>query len=261
MRPVISIIFCLFMFQEVGYTQFDFFAEMEKGMVKVGNRLYASKYEISNSQYNMFFNYLIENNKMRELEIAWPDTSQWVQAGSEYMPLARIYRWYPTYSSYPALNISYEAVLLYCEWLTDQYMSYPDRIFKNIRFRLPTDYEWMNAARGGVPNLIYPWGSDKATNDDGEALCNFWQNRTEETEDEPVGEFTATLKPVKSYFPNGFGLYNISGNVAEMTNRRGVAKGGSWRSSAEDVRIDATQHYEGPSPIVGFRIYMDVLEE
>ncbi len=259
MRPFISFVLCLFIYHGEGYAQYDFLADMEKGMVKVGNRLYASKYEISNSQYNIFFNYLIENNKTRELEIAWPDTSQWMQAGSEYMPLARVYRWYPSYADYPALNISYEAVLLFCEWLTEQYMAYPDRIFENIRFRLPTEKEWMNAARGGIAKIVYPWGSDRVINDEGESLCNFWRQEREETVE--TGELTATLQPVKSYFPNGFGLYNISGNVAEMTNRRGIASGGSWRSSAEEVRIDATQPYEGPSPFVGFRIFMDVLEE
>lgn len=259
MRQIISLILCLLLFNGKGSAQHDFLAEMEKGMVKVGNRLYASKYEISNSQYNMFFNYLIEQNKLRELEIAWPDTSQWMQAGSEYMPLARVYRWYPSYADYPALNISYEAVLLYCEWLTEQYMAYPDRIFENIRFRLPNEQEWMNAARGGIANIIYPWGSDRVVNDAGESLCNFWQQESGEMVEN--GEFNATLKPVKSYFPNGFGLYNISGNIAEMTNRRGVAKGGSWRSNAAEVRIDATQQYEGPSPFVGFRIFMDVMDE
>jgi formylglycine-generating enzyme required for sulfatase activity len=259
MRPFITLILCLLLLHGKGFTQHDFLAEMEKGMVKVGNRLYASKYEISNSQYNIFFNFLIENNKLRELEIAWTDTSQWMQAGSEYLPLARVYRWYPSYADYPALNISYEAVLLYCEWLTEQYMAYPDRIFEKIKFRLPTEYEWINAARGGIANIIYPWGSDQVISEDGEPLCNFWQQESAESTES--GEFTATLKPVKSFFPNGFGLYNISGNVAEMTNRRGIAKGGSWRSSAEEVRIDATQQYEGPSPFVGFRIFMDVLEE
>lgn len=261
MKKLISILFCIFLFPLAGHTQYDFLSDMEKGMVKVGNRLYASKYEISNSQYNMFFTYLIEYNKMRELEIAWPDTSQWVQAGSEYMPLARVYRWYPTYSDYPALNISYEAVLLYCEWLTEQYMSYPDRIFHKVKFRLPSGYEWMNAARGGIANLVYPWGSDQAINDEGKPLCNFWQNKPDDTGDGLDGEGATTLTPIKSYFPNGFGLYNISGNVAEMTNRRGLAKGGSWRSSAGEVRIDAAQQYNGPSPFVGFRIFMDVLEE
>jgi len=259
MRPFITLILCLFLLHGEGYTQYDFLAEMEKGMVKVGNRLYASKYEISNSQYNMFFNYLIENNNMRELEIAWPDTSQWMQAGSEYLPLVSVYRWYPTYAGYPALNVSYEAVLLYCEWLTEQYMAYPARIFENIRFRLPNEQEWMNAARGGIANIVYPWGSDRVINDEGEPLCNFWRQEREEAVES--GEFAATLKPVKSYFPNGFGLYNTSGNVAEMTNRRGIAKGGNWRSSAEEVRINATQQYQGPSPFVGFRIFMDVLEE
>lgn len=261
MRTVISTILCFFIFTVAGYSQNEYLAGFEKEMVKVGNKIYASRYEISNSQYNIFFNYLIENNKMRELEICWPDTSQWIQAGSEYMPLARVYRWYPTYSRYPACNVSYEAVLLFCEWLTEQYMSYPERIFQKVKFRLPSEYEWITAAKGGMANFIYPWGTDSPINDEGKPLCNFLVDQDEGTEGETNDELNSILAPVKSYFPNGFGLYNISGNIAEMINQRGVAKGGSWRSTGDEIRIDARQRYDGPSPFVGFRIYMDVLDE
>ncbi|UCG28269.1 MAG: SUMF1/EgtB/PvdO family nonheme iron enzyme, partial [Bacteroidales bacterium] len=174
MRLISSVLILLLLALNEGNSQDEFLAVMEKEMVKVGNRLYASKYEISNNHYNHFLNFLVEQDKVRELEIAKPDTSQWVEAGSEYLPLSRIYRWYPSYTNYPALNISYEAALLFCEWLTEQYMFYPDRIFENIRFRLPGEVEWMNAARGGLKNIIYPWGTDKPTNDEGVALCNYW---------------------------------------------------------------------------------------
>ena len=263
MRLIVNILVCLFLVPQEGEPQGEFLETMEKEMVKVGNRLYASKYETYNAQYNVFLDYLIENNRIQDLEIARPDSSQWEQVDTVFIPLAKFYRWHPAYSRYPAVNISYEAAVLYCDWLTEQYMAYPKKIFKEVKFRLPSEVEWVNAARGGLKDIIYPWGSNQVTNDEGVALCNFWQfgDSGYNSKDSKVEDFAISTVPVNSYFINGFGVYNMSGNVAEMTSRKGFAKGGSWRSSSEDVRIDARQQYDVPSPLIGFRVFMDVLEE
>lgn len=65
--------------------------------------------------------------------------------------------------------------------------------------------------------------------------------------------------PVDSYNPNAYGLYNMSGNAAEMVILDDIspaAKGGSWFSNAQQVRIDAPAEFVGNtkgSPYVGFR--------
>jgi formylglycine-generating enzyme required for sulfatase activity len=72
------------------------------------------------------------------------------------------------------------------------------------------------------------------------------------------GAFTTTK--VDAYNPNDYGLYNMSGNVAEMiwkfkTNTAGT-KGGSWYSDVDHVKISAEDEYEGEidaSPFIGFR--------
>ena len=56
----------------------------------------------------------------------------------------------------------------------------------------------------------------------------------------------------------------MSGNVAEMLNEPGRTKGGSWASSGYYLRIDAEDEYEGftePSPMIGFRYFMEILEK
>jgi len=77
--------------------------------------------------------------------------------------------------------------------------------------RLPTETEWERAARGGLPRARFPWGDELTPG--GAHRCNIWQGRFPHIntgEDGYIG-----TAPVVAYDPNGYGLYNISGNVWE----------------------------------------------
>ncbi|WP_174614644.1 formylglycine-generating enzyme family protein [Virgibacillus ihumii] len=77
--------------------------------------------------------------------------------------------------------------------------------------RLPTEKEWEFAARGGLEQKKYAWGDE--LHPDGEHYCNIWQGdfpRTNTREDGYLG-----TAPVESFPPNGYGLYNMAGNVWE----------------------------------------------
>ena len=78
---------------------------------------------------------------------------------------------------------------------------------------LPTEAEWERAARGGLDNCAFPWGDEFAPK--GRMMANTWQ-----------GEFPwqnllqdgfESTSPVKSFPPNGYGLYDTAGNVWEWT--------------------------------------------
>jgi formylglycine-generating enzyme required for sulfatase activity len=97
---------------------------------------------------------------------------------------------------HPVIHVSWEDVQEYCKWAGRQ---------------LPTEAQWEYAARGGLKGMDYPWGNDR--NPDGKWRHNTWQGLFPEKHTVQDG-FEETA-PVKSYEPNGYGLYDMSGNVWE----------------------------------------------
>jgi sulfatase modifying factor 1 len=77
--------------------------------------------------------------------------------------------------------------------------------------RLPTEAEWEYAARGGLEGARFAWGDELMPR--GEWLCNIWQGDFPNQNTEEDGFLTTA--PVRSFWPNGFGLYQMAGNVWE----------------------------------------------
>ncbi|MEM8578152.1 MAG: formylglycine-generating enzyme family protein [Pseudomonadota bacterium] len=81
--------------------------------------------------------------------------------------------------------------------------------------RLPTEAEWEHAARGGLGDVPFVWG-DAAPDDDSFQPCNIWQGRFPDLDTGRDG-YIGTA-PVRSFAPNGYGLFNMLGNVWEWTS-------------------------------------------
>lgn len=98
---------------------------------------------------------------------------------------------------HPAVHISWVDAQAYCQWSGR---------------RLPTEAQWEYAARGGLAGARYPWG-DELMAEDGSWLCNIWQGDFPDRNTADDG-YLGTA-PVRSYVPNGFGLWQMAGNVWE----------------------------------------------
>ena len=99
---------------------------------------------------------------------------------------------------HPATHVSYGDATAFAEWAGK---------------RLPSEAEWEYAARGGLVQQRFPWGDDLEPG--GEHRMNVWQgvfpNRN------TLDDGHAGTAPVRSYSPNGFGLFEMTGNVWEWT--------------------------------------------
>jgi len=252
--------------------------EIDKSVAKITDSLYAGKYEVTNLLYRYWGFDLIKDNKTDMIKIYLPDSLNWRDKLAYNEPFVTYYFRHPAYDNYPVVNVTYEAAVKYCAWLTDKYNADSKRHFKKVLFRLPTQKEWENAATGATEDLLlYPWGNRLFQN--GKFMCNFRQYG-----DESIKIDTITKKlvvdyafpsnnigwiedgaditcPVSSYSPNNYGLYNVCGNVAEMVKEKGTACGGSWKSTGGDVTLKSRMHYTKSAVDLGFRYFMQIIEK
>ncbi len=162
-------------------------------------------------------------NYLKKESIAiYPDTTVWVKDFSYAYngPLFDQYFWHQAYKEYPVVGVTWDQARAFCDFRTkmksDFNSSLKKKKQKSMRFRLPTEAEWEYAAKGGIQNATYPWGGPYLQDDRGCYLANFKPKRGSYIEDDKKGDYTYTA-PVKKFSKNGYGLYDMAGNVAEWT--------------------------------------------
>lgn len=250
---------------------------------QVDEKLFMFSTEVTNLQYREFLYSLKKDGRIDEYNKYQVDSMGWERALKSAKPLVSHYHDHPAYNDYPVVNISYDAAQAYCKWLTNRLNTQPGfkHFFKKVECRLPSKQEWLAAAKGGNDDFKYTWGGPFVRNSKGQILANFryvpqgnlkMDGGNDTTKVNKVeadmnykGDNFAITTPGMSYWPNGYDLYNMCGNVAEMLNEPGTTIGGSWNSTAYYMRLDVdADPYAGwtePMPYIGFRVLMEVIEE
>lgn len=101
---------------------------------------------------------------------------------------------------HPVVQVSWNDAQAYAKWAGG---------------RLPTEAEWEHAARGGLGDVPFPWGH-KEPNDTDHFPCNIFQGRF--PDQNTTADGYRTTAPAQSFAANGYGLYNMVGNVWEWTS-------------------------------------------
>ncbi len=169
----------------------------------------------------------------------------------------------------PVVFVSWNDAQAFCKWLSRK---------EKRHYRLPTEAEWEMACRGGAVWVRYPWGNKLP----GDRDTNFGDGNPRLPESlTTVNDGYKYVAPVGSYPPNGFGLYDMDGNVMEWvqdyydrnyyetspindpqgpaTGSGRVNKGGNWFASPADCRC-AFRGFSGDTMSffnLGFRVVME----
>jgi gliding motility-associated lipoprotein GldK len=219
----------------------------------------------------------------------YPDTLVWIRdfSYSYNEPMSKRYFSHPSFGNYPVVGVSWKQANAFCEWRTQYLNGFLESKKRNSEsdFRLPTEAEWEYSARGGRSQAPFPWGGYYLRNKKGCLLANFKPGRGNYPED--GGFYTVRAD---AYWPNDFGLYNMSGNVAEWTSslyyegaynfqhdmnpdirwnakdsdpprmKRKVIRGGSWKDVGYFLQ-NAARSYEyqdTAKSYIGFRCVIDL---
>ena len=214
----------------------------------------------------------------------YPDTTVWITdfKYSYNEPMHNDYFWHDAYSTYPVVGVTWTQANAFCQWRTNTKNAYQRTKKKKSlvpEFRLPTEAEWEYAARGGLQSAMYPWGGPYTKNDRGCFMANFKPMRGDYAVDQALYTVEAN-----AYDPNGYNLFNMSGNVSEWVdssyeqdayeysasmnpnvnniyNEKKIIRGGSWKDVKYFLQVSSRdyEYKDQPRSYIGFRTVHDYL--
>ena len=226
---------------------------------------------------------------IKEVINVYPDTLSWVHDFnySYNEPMTKRYFSHPAFGNYPVVGVSWKQATAFCEWRTHLLNSYLDskKRTQESDFRLPTEAQWEYAARGGRSQSMFPWGNYYLRNKKGCLMANFKPGRGNYPED--GGFYTVRAD---AYWPNDYGLYCMSGNVAEWTSsiyyegrnnfqhdmnpdvrwnakdddpplmKRKIIRGGSWKDVGYYLQTGTStyEYQDTTKSYIGFRCVIDL---
>lgn len=227
------------------------------GTVRLSDTLFIDKEEISNLSWQEYLYWLktMYGSNSAEYQAALPDSTVWLYDGmTSNLPWQSLFFQMNHFKSFPVSGLSYEQALDFCKWRTERvryFMNFSKRYVDcDFYYRLPSKSEWEFAANGSpeVFNRLSPPIVIKA-NPSTTVINVSWPANLKYVEggswDHPIA--------VRSYMANLLGIFDMTGNVAEMLNEKGLCKGGSFYHHPEEARNGKTLTYQKAAAWLGFR--------
>ena len=262
-----------------------------------------SKFEVTNQQYCAFLNFALSKGTIQVNDgIVFDASNEQVSYCSthgndfhsqiDYEPdmFSVRTKYGVEMFNHPMVEVSWFGAAAYCNWrsVREGFETCYDPVtwecdFSRSGYRLPTEAEWEYAARGGEgdPYYRYPWGDTI-----GGSNANYWSSGDEfdsgaHPRTSPVGYYDGSQIPAGVDMANGYGLYDMAGNVLEWCNDRydsgyydvsppedptgpadgahRVLRGGSWITDTGPCRT-AYRYYDYPDTRLNFAGFRIVLE-
>ncbi len=211
------------------------------GTVKQNDSLYVDRTEVTNAGWRECLHWYNQNygDTSEQYLFMLPDETKWEYIGVSF----EMYFRHPRYQSYPVVCVTYEQALVYCQWRSDRVNEWYYRLKNKIKFtenidtskqkipvyvtyRLPSQEEWMNLSGG--KDTIGPVISSPMPKETGD------------------GE------------KNKKGIFQLAGNVSEMTSAKGIAKGSNYFQKEKKYGIQMNFQYKRPQPWLGFRCICEI---
>ncbi|MCD6066969.1 MAG: hypothetical protein K0S33_1795 [Bacteroidetes bacterium] len=248
---------------------------------------------VTNLEYKTFMADLLARNRAADYFKVEVLALKWKQDG--YSKMSDMYFQDHAYNDFPVVNISAEGARLFCKWIEEElklYIQTNKLKSKNITIRLPTDREWILAARDGIAKISFETGYNTIY-EPREGLVDFsFVKRMHQIRKKSMAK--DTLYPLYisnrygweeerliGFLVKGFNVYNDApmdtiypdrmkvrgkiGHVSEMVPQFGASRvwlsGLTWKSKEEYDAFESAFKTSGVSPFVTFRFVMIDAEE
>jgi formylglycine-generating enzyme len=187
---------------------------------------YIDETEIANVDYKEFLFFMLKDSGEVMHSQLYPDTTVWLRDLAFNDPYTQYYFAHDAFNTYPVVGVNWHQANEYAKWRTaivnktlldadPESVLYP-------AYRLPTEAEWEYAARGLLEQENYPWEGKSLRDQMGRFRANFKRGRGDYAgwaggDGRHYTDGYMITAPVRSFYPNDFGIYNMAGNVCEWT--------------------------------------------
>ncbi|MGB0523554.1 MAG: formylglycine-generating enzyme family protein [Flammeovirgaceae bacterium] len=207
--------------------------------------------EVSNALWWEYFQDIMEKHPENKA-MYLPKNSVWKAVLPHAEPSLARYFGKKMYLDYPVVGISYEQALRFCKWRSEKYTKQFNAQFATgkwqayhfqLNYRLPTATEWET------------WANQELKGRSLIALSAQINCRKSISSSRKLNRMT---QPVTQQQIRTNGFYHLFGNVSEMTQTKGIAKGGNWMQSIEACEIEQGNQYAAATAWLGFRCILEV---